>query len=46
MCTIVIAVCRLSSEFHLTYLSLRSELGFLMCMKSKYGPGGEFDPDW
>jgi hypothetical protein len=23
-----------------------SELGYLMCMKSKYGPGGEFDPDW
>jgi hypothetical protein len=23
-----------------------SELGTLMCMRSKYGPGGEFDPDW
>ena len=23
-----------------------SELGCLMCMRSKYGPGGEFDPDW
>jgi hypothetical protein len=27
-------------------LYTRSELGYLMCMKSKYGPGGEFDPDW
>jgi len=26
--------------------SLQFELGYLMCMKSKYGPGGEFDPDW
>jgi len=26
--------------------SLQHELGFLMCMKAKYGPGGEFDPDW
>jgi hypothetical protein len=23
-----------------------SEMGFLLCMKSKYGPGGEFQPDW
>jgi hypothetical protein len=21
-------------------------MGFLLCMKSKYGPGGEFQPDW
>ncbi|KAL4072252.1 hypothetical protein J3A83DRAFT_4240397 [Scleroderma citrinum] len=26
--------------------SIQHELGFLMMMKSKYGPGGEFDPDW
>lgn len=23
-----------------------SELGYLMSIKSKYGPGGDFDPDW
>lgn len=23
-----------------------SELGYLMMMKAKYGPGGEFDPEW
>jgi hypothetical protein len=23
-----------------------SEIGELLCMKSKYGPGGEFEPDW
>lgn len=27
-------------------LTLISELGYLMMMKSKYGPGGEFDPEW
>ncbi|KAF7978738.1 hypothetical protein HWV62_44744 [Athelia sp. TMB] len=26
--------------------NLQFELGYLMCMKAKYGPGGEFDPDW
>jgi hypothetical protein len=26
--------------------TLQHELGYLLCMKSKYGPGGEFDPDW
>jgi len=26
--------------------SLQFELGYLMCMKSKYGPGGDFEPDW
>ncbi|KIJ34026.1 hypothetical protein M422DRAFT_182624, partial [Sphaerobolus stellatus SS14] len=26
--------------------NLQHELGYLMCMRSKYGPGGEFDPDW
>ncbi|KAF8579981.1 hypothetical protein K439DRAFT_1358317 [Ramaria rubella] len=26
--------------------NLQYELGCLMCMRSKYGPGGEFDPDW
>lgn len=25
---------------------LFSEIGCLLCMKSKYGPGGEFEPDW
>ncbi|KAF8062278.1 hypothetical protein FPV67DRAFT_1654875 [Lyophyllum atratum] len=25
---------------------LQHELGYLLCMKSKYGPGGEFEPDW
>ncbi|KIJ29987.1 hypothetical protein M422DRAFT_784131 [Sphaerobolus stellatus SS14] len=25
--------------------NLQHELGYLMCMRSKYGPGGEFDPD-
>jgi len=23
-----------------------SEIGELLCMKSRYGPGGEFEPDW
>jgi hypothetical protein len=23
-----------------------SEIGELLCMKSKYGPGGEYEPDW
>jgi len=22
------------------------EIGELLCTKSKYGPGGEFEPDW
>ncbi|KAH6910772.1 hypothetical protein BKA70DRAFT_1424429 [Coprinopsis sp. MPI-PUGE-AT-0042] len=26
--------------------ALQHEIGYLLCMKSKYGPGGEFDPDW
>ncbi|KII91823.1 hypothetical protein PLICRDRAFT_38680 [Plicaturopsis crispa FD-325 SS-3] len=26
--------------------NLQHELGYLLCMKAKYGPGGEFDPDW
>lgn len=26
--------------------NLQHEMGFLLCMKSKYGPGGEFQPDW
>ncbi|KAN0094708.1 hypothetical protein V8E55_002995 [Tylopilus felleus] len=26
--------------------NIQHELGCLMMMKSKYGPGGEFDPDW
>jgi len=26
--------------------ALQYELGCLMCMRSKYGPGGEFEPDW
>ncbi|KAJ7253065.1 hypothetical protein B0H12DRAFT_1233772 [Mycena haematopus] len=26
--------------------ALQHELGYLLCMKSKYGPGGEFEPDW
>jgi hypothetical protein len=25
---------------------VHSEIGSLLCLKSKYGPGGEFDPDW
>jgi hypothetical protein len=25
---------------------LFSEIGELLCIKSKYGPGGEFEPDW
>ena len=25
---------------------LRSEIGDLLCMKAKYGPGGEYEPDW
>ncbi|KAJ7769640.1 hypothetical protein DFH07DRAFT_735865, partial [Mycena maculata] len=25
---------------------LRDKLGYLLYMKSKYGPGGEFEPDW
>ncbi|KAG5637895.1 hypothetical protein H0H81_002780 [Sphagnurus paluster] len=25
---------------------LQHEMGYLLCMKSKYGPGGEFDPEW
>ena len=28
------------------FLSFSSEIGELLCMKSKYGPGGEFEPDW
>lgn len=27
-------------------LLLFSEIGDLLCMKSKYGPGGEYEPDW
>jgi hypothetical protein len=26
--------------------NIQHELGYLMMMKAKYGPGGEFDPDW
>ncbi|KAJ7507216.1 hypothetical protein B0H11DRAFT_1706272 [Mycena galericulata] len=26
--------------------ALQHELGYLLCMKAKYGPGGEFEPDW
>ncbi|KAG9030949.1 hypothetical protein FRB95_003286 [Tulasnella sp. JGI-2019a] len=26
--------------------ALQHEIGCLLCVKSKYGPGGEFDPDW
>ncbi|KAF8639219.1 hypothetical protein AX17_001704 [Amanita inopinata Kibby_2008] len=26
--------------------ALQHELGFLLTMKSKYGPGGEFEPEW
>jgi len=26
--------------------ALQHEIGELLCMKSKYGPGGEFEPDW
>ncbi|CAG8723554.1 1192_t:CDS:2 [Acaulospora colombiana] len=26
--------------------SLCYELGTMICLKSKYGPGGEFDPEW
>ncbi|KAH0831167.1 hypothetical protein J3R83DRAFT_13743 [Lanmaoa asiatica] len=26
--------------------NIQHELGYLMMMKSKYGPGGEFDPEW
>ncbi|EIM87350.1 uncharacterized protein STEHIDRAFT_55784, partial [Stereum hirsutum FP-91666 SS1] len=26
--------------------ALQHEMGWLLCMRSKYGPGGEFDPDW
>ena len=25
---------------------LLSEIGSLLCMRSKYEPGGMFDPDW
>ena len=25
---------------------LLSEIGSLLCMRSKYEPGGTFDPDW
>jgi hypothetical protein len=28
------------------FLFFSSEIGELLCMKSKYGPGGEFEPDW
>ncbi|OAX31810.1 hypothetical protein K503DRAFT_870477 [Rhizopogon vinicolor AM-OR11-026] len=26
--------------------NIQHELGYLMMMKAKYGPGGEFDPEW
>ncbi|KAF8208242.1 hypothetical protein K438DRAFT_1574381 [Mycena galopus ATCC 62051] len=26
--------------------ALQHELGYLLCMKAKYGPGGEFEPEW
>ncbi|EPQ51904.1 hypothetical protein GLOTRDRAFT_140838 [Gloeophyllum trabeum ATCC 11539] len=26
--------------------ALQHEIGFLLCTRSKYGPGGEFDPEW
>ncbi|KAJ7821162.1 hypothetical protein B0H13DRAFT_1555131, partial [Mycena leptocephala] len=26
--------------------ALQRELGYLLCMKAKYGSGGEFEPDW
>ncbi|TFK53121.1 hypothetical protein OE88DRAFT_1807017 [Heliocybe sulcata] len=26
--------------------NLQHEIGFLLCTRSKYGPGGEFDPEW
>ena len=38
----------ITSSFHLFLLTFffSSEIGELLCMKSKYGPGGEFEPDW
>ncbi|KAG6377334.1 hypothetical protein JVT61DRAFT_15125 [Boletus reticuloceps] len=32
-------------KLHEERLSIQHELGYLMTMKSKYGPGGEFDPE-
>ncbi|KAF8954344.1 hypothetical protein BDZ97DRAFT_1677131, partial [Flammula alnicola] len=26
--------------------ALQHEIGDLLCMKAKYGPGGEYEPDW
>ncbi|KAJ7326364.1 hypothetical protein DFH08DRAFT_926252 [Mycena albidolilacea] len=26
--------------------ALQHEMGYLLCMKGKYGAGGEFEPDW
>ncbi|KAF4603193.1 hypothetical protein EYR38_003603 [Pleurotus pulmonarius] len=26
--------------------SLKHEVGFLLCVQSKYGPGGEYEPEW
>jgi hypothetical protein len=32
--------------YSFSFLFFSSEIGELLCMKSKYGPGGEFEPDW
>ena len=32
--------------FLFTFFFLFSEIGELLCMKSRYGPGGRFEPDW
>ncbi|PVF97108.1 hypothetical protein CPB86DRAFT_786284 [Serendipita vermifera] len=26
--------------------NIRYEIGCFLCLKSKYGPGGDFDPEW
>jgi hypothetical protein len=26
--------------------NIQYEIGCMLCLKSKYGPGGEFDPEW
>ena len=38
--------CVLLSNHIIKRLKSYSELGSLLYLKSKYGPGGEFNPDW
>ena len=43
---IQLSVIIISSSVQSFANGLLSEIGSLLCMRSKYEPGGKFDPDW